>query len=195
MTNIEERNGKLVIVSGPSGVGKSTISKRVAQIMQNVYLSISYTTRPKSEEEVDGRDYRFISREEFERLIEKDLMLEYAEVYGNLYGTPKNQIEQALEEGKVVLLEIDVQGAKQVKQIYPEAIMVFIVPPTQKELAERMKNRGRDGAQAAKQRLDGSSIEIAAAWEHYQHIVINDTLEQAVKEIVGIIKDFAGENT
>jgi len=178
----------LVIVSGPSGVGKTTICSEVVRRMDNVYLSISLTSRPKSKEETDGLHYRFVSREEFEKMIEGGELLEYAEVFGHLYGSPKDRVEQALEEGKTVILEIDVQGAKQVKVRYPDALMIFILPPRQKDLAERMNDRGRDDGKAAEQRLDQASTEIAAAWQHYENMVINDKLEQAVQEVVQIIK-------
>jgi guanylate kinase len=189
MSEPKSEEGKVVVVSGPSGVGKSTICKEVARRMDNVYLSVSVTTRCKGETEVDGEDYRFISKEEFQRRIDKGLLLEYAEVFGNFYGTPKEKVEEALEAGKTVILEIDVQGGKQVKLVYPEAIMIFILPPSQRELAERMGSRGREDTEEAQERLGGASSEIAAAWQYYQHMVINDDLEQAVNEVVHIIKD------
>ena len=115
-------------------------------------------------------------------------MLEYAEVFGHLYGTPKDKVEQALQQGQVVILEIDVQGAKQVKVAYPDATMVFILPPSARALAQRMNRRGREDSGAAEIRLDGASTEIAAAWQYYEHMVINDDLEQAVREVVNIIQ-------
>jgi guanylate kinase len=186
------REGKVVIVSGPSGVGKSTICKEVVKRLKNVYLNISVTTRPRGGSEVDGRDYWFISREEFQRRIDKGLLLEYAEVFGNLYGTPKDKLEDALRAGKVAVLEIDVQGAQQAKTIYPDAVTIFILAPTQQELAERMNSRGRDRAEEAEKRLGGASIEIAAGLQHYQYMVINDDLQQAVNEVVQIIKQSTG---
>jgi guanylate kinase len=186
-------NGKVVVVSGPSGVGKSTICKEVVKRLNNARLNVSVTTRPKGESEVDGQDYWFISQEQFQQRVSKGLLLEYAEVFGHLYGTPKDKVEEALQAGEIVILEIDVQGAKQVKAIYPAAVMIFILPPTQRELAERMNIRGREDAQAAEERLNGASTEIAAAWQYYEHMVINDDLEQAVKELVQIIKQSIGE--
>jgi guanylate kinase len=180
--------GKVVIVSGPSGVGKSTICKEVVKRLNNVYLSVSVTTRPKSETEIDGDDYWFISEEEFQERINKGLLLEHAEVFGHLYGTPKDKVDEALQRGHTVILEIDVQGAKQAKAFFPGALMIFVLPPTAKTLAERMNSRGREGAEAAEERLDGASAEIAAAWQYYEHMVINEDLQQAVNECVGIIK-------
>jgi guanylate kinase len=188
MNETKGRNGKIVIVSGPSGVGKSTICKEVAKRFNNVYLSVSVTTRPKSKAEVEGKDYWFISEDEFKQRINKGLLLEHAEVFGHLYGTPRDKVDDALMAGKTVILEIDVQGAKQVKRIHRDAVMIFIFPPSQKELAERMKLRGREDLEAAEDRLNGASGEIAAAWQYYKHMVINDNLQQAVNEVVGIIQ-------
>jgi len=184
------RNSKVVIVSGPSGVGKSTICKEVVKQLNNAYLSISVTTRPKTESEVDGEDYWFISKQEFQQRINKGLLLEYAEVFGHLYGTPKAKMDEALQAGKTVILEIDVQGAKQAKIIHQDAVMIFILPPSQKDLAERMNIRGREDTAAAEERLNGASAEIAAAWQYYEHMVINEDLEQAVREVVQIIEKY-----
>jgi len=188
MNETKGRYGKVVIVSGPSGVGKSTICKEVAKRLNNVYLSVSVTTRPRSQAETDGQDYWFISENEFKQRINKGLLLEHAEVFGHLYGTPKDKVEEALRRGSSAILEIDVQGAKQVKRIYKNAVMIFIFPPNQRELAERMKLRGREDVQSAEERLEGASGEIAAAWQYYKHMVINDDLQQAVSEVVEIIQ-------
>ena len=192
MVAMDERNsrkGKVVILSGPSGVGKSTICKEIAKRLDDVYLSVSVTTRPRSETEVDGDDYWFISEKEFQERIDKNLLLEHAEVFGHLYGTPKDKVDEALQAGKVVILEIDVQGAKQARVIYPDAIMIFILPPSAKTLAERLGHRGREIAEAAEERLGEASTEIAAAWQYYKHLVINEDLQQAVGECVQIIEN------
>lgn len=186
-------SGKVVVVSGPSGVGKSTICREVVNRLNNAHLSVSVTTRPKGESEVDGQDYWFISKGQFQRRVNKSLLLEYAEVFAHLYGTPKDKVEEAMQAGETIILEIDVQGAKQVKVIYPAAVMIFILPPSQKELAERMNLRGREDTEVTEERLNGASTEIAAAWQYYEHMVINDDLEQAVKEVVQIIKQSIGE--
>ena len=188
MGDTKSGKGKLVIISGPSGVGKSTICKRIVERLNDVYLSVSVTTRPKSVTERDGRDYWFISRQEFQERIDKGLLLEYAKVFGHYYGTPKEKVVEALEAGKVVILEIDVQGARQVKAVFPDAVMVFILPPSARELAERLGRRGREGAEAAEKRLNEASAEIAAAWQYYEHMVINEDLQQAVNECVQIIE-------
>ena len=193
MNETKRRKGKMVIVSGPSGVGKSTICKEAVKRLKNVYFSISVTTRPRSEAEIDGQDYWFISEREFQERIDKGLLLEYAEVFGHLYGTPKDKVDEALQAGKSVILEIDVQGAKQAKRIYRDVVMIFILAPSQKELAERMKLRGREDIEAAQKRLDEAGTEIAAAWQYYEHMVINDDLQQAVSEVVQIIQQSGGK--
>ncbi len=180
--------GKVVIISGPSGVGKSTICRKVVERMDDVCLSVSATTRQKAPGEVDGKDYWFISEQEFRERIDKGLFLEYAKVFGHYYGTPKDKIFEALDAGKVVVLEIDVQGAQQAKRVFEDAVMIFILPPTEKDLAERLNNRGRDADEVAEKRLHGASAEIAAAWQHYNRMVINEDLEQAVNECIQIIE-------
>ncbi len=180
--------GKLAIISGPSGVGKSTITREVINRLKEAYLSVSMTTRPQAPGEQDGREYWFVSRDEFRRRIEDGSFLEYAEVFGNLYGTPRDKTDEALRAGRTVILEIDAQGAKQAKAMYPQAVMIFILPPSAKVLAERMGHRGRESTEAAKRRLSSASAEIAAAWQYYDSMVINDDLEQAVNEVIQIIE-------
>ncbi len=191
MTSKVENNrvrGKLIVLSGPSGVGKSTICREVVRRVDDVQLSVSLTTRPPGVGEQDGRDYWFVSEPAFRERIEQGLLLEYAEVFGNLYGTPKDKVDEALEAGKNVILEIDVQGGRQVKRVYPEAVMVFILPPNDKALAERIGRRGRDDVEVAETRLNGASNEIAAAWQHYDNMVINEDLEHAVNEVIQIVR-------
>jgi len=194
MNQAEDKQGRVVIVSGPSGVGKSTICGEVVKRLDNVCLSVSATTRPKSPGEVDGEDYWFLSESDFRERIDNDLLLEYAEVFGSLYGTPREKVDEALRAGKTVILEIDVQGAKQVKANFPDAVMIFILPPSTKVLADRMNGRGRDDADIAEERLDGAGAEIAAAWQYYKYMVINDDLHQAVAECVQIIKNAQSES-
>lgn len=178
---------KLVIISGPSGVGKSTICKQVVEKL-DAFLNVSSTTRPQSETEEQGREYNFLPRQEFEERIQNDAFLEYAEVFGNYYGTPKGPVDEALAAGRIVILEIDVQGALRVKKIRPQAQTIFILPPRKKDLRERIDGRGRgEDEKTKKQRLETASREIAAAWQHYDHMVINDDLSQAVQEVVDII--------
>jgi guanylate kinase len=195
MSNSPEQDipGQLVIISGPSGVGKSTICSQLVSQVDNVYLSVSTTTREKKAGEQDGKDYWFVSRDEFERRIKAGNFLEHAEVFGNLYGTEKDKVLQTLGQGKIVLLEIDVQGALQVKKLCPKAKLIFILPPKQTDLQRRIDSRGRDDEKDIKKRLAGAGIEIAAAWQYYKYMVINEDLGQAVKEIVEIIAKPVGE--
>ena len=188
MTDTKSAKGRLVIISGPSGVGKSTICKQIVKRLDSVYLSVSVTTRPQSAAEVDGKDYWFISEEEFHKRVKEGMLLEHARVFGHFYGTPKDKVVKALKAGKAVILEIDVQGARQVKAVLPDAVMIFILPPSARDLAERLDHRGREGTEAAEKRLNEASSEIAAAWQYYEHMVINEDLQQAVNECVQIIK-------
>jgi len=186
--NPKNTYGKVIVVSGPSGVGKSTICREVVRRLDSVYLSVSATTRPRGPGEQNGRDYWFVSEPEFRRRIDEGMLLEYAEVFGNFYGTPKDKVDEALQAGKIVLLEIDVNGGRQAKAAYPDATMIFILPPAEKDLAERLGRRGRDSAGAAEVRLGGASSEIAAAWQHYDNMVINADLEQAIAEVIQVIE-------
>ena len=186
-TKRDKRRGRVIVVSGPSGVGKSTICREVVERLDDVRLSVSVTTRKPGPGEQEGRDYWFVSEEEFRERIEKGTLLEYAEVFGNLYGTPRDKVDEALEKGQSVILEIDVQGGRQAKNAYADAIMIFILPPTERALAERLGRRGRDSNDATERRLDGASNEIAAAWQCYDNMVINEDLEHAVGEVIDII--------
>lgn len=195
MNNTNIKKGQIVIISGPSGVGKSTITKQIVEQLDNACLSVSVTTRPKGKDEENGKDYWFVSKEEFQERIEKGMMLEHADVFGNMYGTPKDEVDDMLKQCKTIILEIDVQGAKQVKTVYPDAVMIFILPPSAKVLAERIENRGRDSAETVEQRLDGANAEIAAAWRYYEHMVVNEDLNQAIDECVQIIRQARTENS
>jgi guanylate kinase len=180
--------GQIVIISGPSGVGKSTICRELVKRLEDVQLSVSVTTRPIGAGEVNGTDYWFVSEQQFDQRVREGQLLEYAEVFGHQYGTPKDKVNEALAAGRTVILEIDVQGARKVKSRYPDAVMVFIFPPSQKQLVERISGRGREGSEAVEQRLSGAPGEVAAAWQYFEHMVINDELEQAVGEVAEIIR-------
>lgn len=183
-----KKKGKLVVISGPSGAGKSTVCRQMLKRMDAV-LSISATTRAKSSQETDGVDYRFITRQEFLDRVKRNEFLEYAEVFGNLYGTPRDAVEQQLNAGKTVILEIDVQGGRQVRQNYSEVILIFIMPPNLDELVKRLSGRARDSAEVTKKRLEAAQREIAEAKEFYEHTVVNDDLEKAINEVINIIEN------
>ncbi len=188
MTSSQKKSGKLAIISGPSGVGKSTICNQVVEKL-DAFLSVSATTRPKGIAEVDGTDYLFLTKDEFKKRIKEDDFLEYAKVFENYYGTPRKPVEAAISQGRNVILEIDVQGALQVKKQCPEAMMIFVLPPRKEELKTRIDGRGRGEATDSKKiRLETASNEIAAAWQHYDHMVVNDDLIQAVQEVIAIIE-------
>lgn len=193
MTIEKKQQGKVVVISGPSGVGKGTICKQLVRRLNDVCLSISATTRPKAKTEVDGKDYYFLPREQFEKRIKEGSLLEYAEVFGNFYGTPKDKVDEATAAGKTVILEIDVQGGRQVKAKCPDAVMIFIMPPTTKALAERITGRGRDAADVVQKRLAKADAEIKAAGNLYEYKIVNDDLEQAINEVMEIIRKANGD--
>ncbi len=180
--------GKLVVVSGPSGVGKSTVAQEALR-RTGAQFSVSATTRSPRPGEKDGTHYHFVSRERFEEMIRQGELLEWAEVFGNYYGTPRGPIDQALTAGRTVLLDIDVQGGVQVFGRMPQARFVLIVPPDEKTLAERLSGRGTEDAPALERRLAQAHREISAARDSgvYQHEIVNDNLENAIRQLVEIV--------
>jgi guanylate kinase len=190
---IQQPVGKIVVISGPSGVGKSTICKRIVEEFKDrLYLSISSTTRNKKNGEQDGVDYFFISQDEFKQQLKAGNFLECAEVFGNFYGTPKDKVVQALQQSKIALLEIDVKGARAVKKLYPDAALIFIMPPRQQELQHRIVSRGRDEQTDVETRLAGANGEMEQGWLSYDFVIINDELESAVAETIQTIKKAIG---
>ncbi len=185
----QAKTGQLIVVSGPSGVGKGTICRAVMRRLPDICLSVSATTRPQAETEIDGQDYFFMTRDVFEVGIAEGRFLEYANVFGNYYGTPKDKVDSLLCDGKTVFLEIDVQGGKQAMALYPNALLLFVLPPDMNALNQRLRLRGRDTSEIASQRLREAETEIEAAKEFYEHFVVNDNLEQAVETVVEIIQN------
>lgn len=180
--------GKLFILSGPSGVGKGTVREKVFEDPSvNLTYSISMTTRLPRSGEIDGTHYYFVSKEYFENAIKEDALLEYAQFVGNYYGTPKFAVDKLLNEGKNVLLEIEVQGAKQVMAKCPDAITIFMVPPSFEELEKRIRGRRSEPEDIVAQRLNKARSEMELR-KNYKHVVTNDTIENASKAIIDIIK-------
>ena len=179
--------GKLIVVSGPSGCGKGTVLKRVLSENSNIHYSVSATTRKAREGEKDGVHYYFITREEFEEKINSGGMLEYAEYVGNYYGTPKDTVVSALEAGKDVILEIEVKGAKKIKEKCPGAIFVFIKPPSIEELERRLIGRGTEKMEVIKKRLK-KAIEEMENERLYDYSVVNDDIDSAAADIAAIIR-------
>ncbi|MBR1806120.1 MAG: guanylate kinase [Selenomonadaceae bacterium] len=178
--------GLLIVVSGASGTGKGTVCKKLLSELPNVHYSISATTRQPRQGEVDGREYYFISEDEFKRWIADGKFLEYAEVYGNFYGTPLTKIEERLNRGEDVLLEIDVQGALNVKRKCPDGVYIFLLPPSLDELKCRIEGRGSETPDSLKRRLQAAVAEIQIGRE-YDYAVVNDTVDKAVAQIEAIL--------
>lgn len=180
-------NGVLLVVSAPSGCGKDTIIAEVLKKFDDAFLSVSMTTRPMRPGEAEGVNYYFVSQHEFEEKIDCGEMLEYARYGSNYYGTPAGPVRKLLEEGKTVILIIEVQGAGNVKRMFPEACNIFIIPPSFEILEKRLRGRGTDDDESIIKRLDIAKDELARAIE-FDYIVENDVLEEAVEDIITIIK-------
>lgn len=178
------QSGKLLVVSGPSGVGKSTITNKL-RADERFWISVSVTTRRIRTGEVDGVDYHFVSDEKFEEMIKANEFLEFAEFAGAKYGTPKKPVESALQSGKNVILEIELNGARQVRKSSKEAIMIFIEPPSWEELTTRLTNRGTESENSTLARLDRAKEELSAASE-FDYVLVNHEVEQSVSELVSL---------
>lgn len=179
--------GLLIVVSGPSGAGKGTVCSALLAKQADIQLSISTTTREPRKIEKPGVNYHYFTKEEFRSQIDQDGFLEYAEVYGNYYGTPKKFVLDALKAGNDVLLEIDIQGALKVKEAYPDGVFIFILPPTLEELQKRITSRGTETEESLKKRLGAAVEEIEQAFK-YEYCIVNDQVDEAVEELEAILK-------
>ena len=188
-TSGNKHPGLLIVLVGPSGVGKSTISNQLKEQM-GIWYTVSVTTRPKQPQDDEGKKYDHVTKQEFFRRLDSDQYLEYAQVYGDYYATPRHPALDHLEKGQDVLLEIDFQGAMQVRYNYPDALLLFILPPDEPTLLKRLTDRGRDSAEDINKRFRAAKREIhmAKGSRAFDYMVINDSLDQAVDEIVRIIK-------
>lgn len=177
-----------VVLAGPTAVGKGTVSAYIRDHFPEVWLSVSATTRPPRPGEVDGRHYFFVSAEEFDAMVERGDMLEWALVHGrNRYGTPRHAVEQALDDGRMPLLEIDLQGARQVRVSMPDALFVFLAPPSWDELVRRLVGRGTETEEERTRRLATAEVEMAAA-DEFDVVIVNDDIRRAAEELVSLMR-------
>lgn len=180
------RKGKTFIICGPSGVGKGTVVARLMASDPTLYFSVSATTRPPRPGEVDGKHYHFLTAEQFDQWVSEDQFLEHAEFVGNRYGTPRQFIDRAMEQGRDVILDIEIQGAEQVHQKRPDAVRIFIAPPSWDELERRLIGRGTEDMNKVRSRLQRGKEEFLVA-KDFDYFVINDTVDRAVEEISAIM--------
>lgn len=181
-----KNKGLLLVISGPAGVGKGTVCKEYLSGEKDTFLSVSATTRKPRAGEEDGVSYHFREREEFERLIREDKLLEYACFCGNYYGTLREEVEKKIYEGSDVILEIEVQGAMQIRERYPEAVLIFVMPPSYRELEDRLRGRGTETPEVIEKRLKRALEEFRLA-PRYDYILVNDEIEKAVKRLQAIV--------
>jgi len=182
-------SNKLLVIAGPTAVGKGTVVDYILNNFSNFHISVSATTRSPRPGEVNGRNYFFMSHDEFDSLVNSGQMLEFAVVHGdNKYGTPRKPVEEALARGEHVILEIDIQGARQVKQAMPEAISIFIAPPSWEVLVDRLQARGTETAMEQQKRLETAKSELVSQGE-FDHVVINDEVARCASEVVELLQD------
>ena len=178
---------KLIILTGPSGVGKGTVIKEILGKNKNIWLSISATTREPREGEKEGENYYFLNQEKFKKMIEQNLFLEWAQFAGNYYGTPLSSVNQKIKKGFIVLLEIEVEGAKQIKEKFPNSLSIFLLPPDKAELEKRIRNRGTENEESIKKRLLRANYEISAS-NQFDFELTNHNVEQTAKRIIKLIQ-------
>ncbi len=183
---LHKKNPRLIVISSPSGGGKSTICNMIIKRNPDIEYSVSTTTRPSRQGEEDGKEYFFVKKDEFEKMIKNNAFLEWAMVHGNYYGTSRKKIEDLLNQGKSCILDIDVQGGMQIKNKHPDAVSVFIMPPSFEELEKRLKERSTDNEESIKLRLDNAKEEMEYK-KFYDYVVVNNKIEDTINKIVEIL--------
>jgi guanylate kinase len=181
------RPGFPVVLAAPSGAGKTTLARLVTERHPEVVFSISATTRPARPREQDGRDYHFVDDATFDRMIERNELAEWAVVHGRRYGTPRREVTSAMEQGRTVLLDIDIQGARQVRRLFAEALLIFVLPPSAEELARRLSGRASEDPVERRRRLRNAQRELQAVTD-FDYVVVNDDLHQAVRDVEAILR-------
>ncbi len=182
-----KKKSLIVVISAPSGAGKTTLCKRLLQSSPSFIFSVSFTTRPPRKNEIEGVDYYFVSREEFQKMVNARKFVEWAEVHGQLYGTSANLLNKAIEAEKDVVLEVDVEGGTQIKKNYPQAVLVFLLPPSWQELEKRLKNRRTEDYERVKERIKQAKKEIDYA-PYYDYLIINNDINRALDDLTAIIR-------
>jgi|TARA_B100001059_G_scaffold223687_1_gene248940 guanylate kinase len=188
MNDLNKKKGVMLVLSSPSGAGKSSICKSLMSLDKNLSLSVSTTTRKKRPNEKSGEDYIFVSTEEFDNMLSSNDFLEYANVFDNYYGTVKSLVDKKINNGQDLIFDIDWQGAQQLREKMRENVVsIFILPPSKKELERRLKSRGQDSDEVVKKRMDGASAEITH-WAEYDYVIINEDLNKSVNAVLGVLK-------
>ena len=188
MNNLNKKKGVMLVLSSPSGAGKSSICKSLMSLDKNLSLSVSTTTRKKRPNEKSGEDYIFVSTEEFENMLSNNNFIEYANVFDNYYGTVKSLVDNKINNGQDLIFDIDWQGAQQLREKMRENVVsIFILPPSKRELERRLKSRGQDSDEVVKKRMDGASAEITH-WAEYDYVIINEDLNKSVNAVLGVLK-------
>ena len=188
MNDLNKKKGVMLVLSSPSGAGKSSICKSLMSLDKNLSLSVSTTTRKKRSNEKSGEDYIFVSTEEFVNMLSNNNFIEYANVFDNYYGTVKSLVDNKINNGQDLIFDIDWQGAQQLREKMRENVVsIFILPPSKKELERRLKSRGQDSDEVVKKRMDGASAEITH-WAEYDYVIINEDLKKSVDAVLGILK-------
>lgn len=183
-----EITGKIFVISAPSGAGKSSLCNYILKEIDDLSFSVSYTTREPRKGEIDGKDYFFTDKDTFEAWIREDKFVEYALVYGNYYGTSKDYLEESIKAGKNILLEIDIQGARAIREKFEDAVLIFINAPSFQELKKRLENRGTDSEEVIRKRLEAAENEIKAS-VFFDYVIVNDDFEKASKELKKLIEE------